>query len=232
MESFSAPTTLSVFAISKSLNHGFPFNTSSIVRTIPAQYRKNASLSAARKSAQPLLRYHLECVPNSAASFCTSGGGGGGGEDSDAGDGGGGGWGGGDVKSNLVADGVEEGSSMSSDVILLNVGGMTCGGCVASVKKILESQVSKIPCCDSGMVDLYHLHLSFFVCGWTNKQPQVSCASVDLTTETATVWPVSEAKAAPDWQIQLGQALAKHLTSCGFTSYPCATGPEAVGGDA
>ncbi|CAN1813148.1 Copper-transporting ATPase PAA1, chloroplastic [Linum perenne] len=205
MESFSAPTTLSALAISKSLNHGFPFNTSSIVTTIPpAQYRKNASLSAARKSTQPLLRYHLECVPNSAASFGTSGGGGGGGggEDSDAGDGGGGGWGGGDVKSNLVADGVEEGSSMSSDVIILNVGGMTCGGCVASVKKILESQ------------------------------SQVSCASVDLTTETATVWPVSEAKAAPDWQIQLGQALAKHLTSCGFTSYPCATGPEAVGGDA
>ncbi|CAN1813147.1 Copper-transporting ATPase PAA1, chloroplastic [Linum perenne] len=186
MESFSAPTTLSALAISKSLNHGFPFNTSSIVTTIPpAQYRKNASLSAARKSTQPLLRYHLECVPNSAASFGTSGGGGGG-----------------DVKSNLVADGVEEGSSMSSDVIILNVGGMTCGGCVASVKKILESQ------------------------------SQVSCASVDLTTETATVWPVSEAKAAPDWQIQLGQALAKHLTSCGFTSYPCATGPEAVGGDA
>ncbi|KAF8020789.1 hypothetical protein BT93_G1268 [Corymbia citriodora subsp. variegata] len=45
---------------------------------------------------------------------------------------------------------------------------MTCGGCAASVKRILENQ------------------------------PQVSAASVNLTTETAIVWPVSEAKAVPN----------------------------------
>jgi Cu+-exporting ATPase len=46
----------------------------------------------------------------------------------------------------------------------------------------------------------------------------VSSASVNLTTETAVVWPVSEAKGTPNWQKQLGEALAKHLTSCGFKS--------------
>jgi len=49
-------------------------------------------------------------------------------------------------------------------------------------------------------------------------QPQVSSASVNLTTETAIVWPVSEAKNAPNWQKQLGEALAEHLTSCGYNS--------------
>lgn len=46
----------------------------------------------------------------------------------------------------------------------------------------------------------------------------MSSASVNLTTETAIVWPVSEAKVVPNWQKELGEALAKHLTSCGFTS--------------
>lgn len=49
-------------------------------------------------------------------------------------------------------------------------------------------------------------------------QPQVSSASVNLTTETAVVWPVSEAKVLPNWQKNLGVELAKHLTSCGFKS--------------
>lgn len=55
---------------------------------------------------------------------------------------------------------------------------------------------------------MHHIHV----------QPQVSSASVNLTTETAIVWPVSEAKVVPNWQKELGEALAKHLTSCGFTS--------------
>lgn len=50
------------------------------------------------------------------------------------------------------------------------------------------------------------------------QQPQVSSASVNLTTETAIVWPVSEAKDVPNWKTHLGEALAKHLTSCGFKS--------------
>lgn len=49
-------------------------------------------------------------------------------------------------------------------------------------------------------------------------QPQVSSASVNLTTETAVVWPVSDAKSVPDWQKIVGTELAKHLTSCGFQS--------------
>ena len=121
-----------------------------------------------------------------------SGGGGFGGIDGGAGSGGGGrgdgSAGSGDVKPRAVTPGSADASALSSDVILLDVGGMTCGGCAASVKRILESQ------------------------------PQVSSASVNLTTETAIVWPVSEVKVAPNWQKDVGEALAKHLTNCGFTS--------------
>lgn len=115
-----------------------------------------------------------------------SGGGGIGGSGGGGGGGGGGPLEGGEPKENFVPGGAEDVSNLPSDVIILDVGGMTCGGCAASVKRILESQ------------------------------PQVSSASVNLTTETAVVWPVSEAKVAQDWQKILGDALAKHLTSCGF----------------
>ncbi|PPS02353.1 hypothetical protein GOBAR_AA18299 [Gossypium barbadense] len=98
------------------------------------------------------------------------------------------GTGGGDSKAKLGAGVVDDLSALSPDVIILNVGGMMCGGCASSVKKILESQ------------------------------PQVSSATVDLKTATAMVWPVSEAKAVPNWQKELGEALAKQLTSSGFES--------------
>ncbi|KAI3978530.1 hypothetical protein MKX01_015705 [Papaver californicum] len=78
--------------------------------------------------------------------------------------------------------------SLSSESLTLDVKGMMCDGCAGSVKKILESQ------------------------------PQVSSATVNLAMETATVLPVDEAKAAQDWQQQLGETLAKHLTNCGFDS--------------
>ncbi|KAK9166602.1 hypothetical protein Scep_001793 [Stephania cephalantha] len=48
--------------------------------------------------------------------------------------------------------------------------------------------------------------------------PLVSSANVNLATETAIVWPVPEAKATNNWQQQLGEALAKQLSSCGFKS--------------
>jgi Cu+-exporting ATPase len=35
----------------------------------------------------------------------------------------------------------EEASGQEADVIILDVGGMSCGGCAASVKRILESEV-------------------------------------------------------------------------------------------
>ncbi|XP_050366429.1 copper-transporting ATPase PAA1, chloroplastic isoform X2 [Argentina anserina] len=117
-------------------------------------------------SVDPATRRRLQCVGSSHASFASGGGNGGFGGES----------GGGEV------------SAVSTDVIMLDVGGMTCGGCAASVKRILESQ------------------------------PQVSSASVNLTTEVAIVWPVSEAKLTPNWQTQLGETLAKHLTNCGFSS--------------
>lgn len=34
------------------------------------------------------------------------------------------------------------------------------------------------------------------------------------------MWPVPEAKSVPDWQKTLGEALANHLTNCGFDSTP------------
>ncbi|OWM87756.1 hypothetical protein CDL15_Pgr016452 [Punica granatum] len=132
----------------------------------------------------------LRCISSSSSPFASAGGNGGGfgGESGGGGGGGGGGSDSGDAKPKPVAAADEEASALPSNVIILDVGGMTCGGCAASVKKILENQ------------------------------PQVSSATVNLTTETAVVWPVSEAKAVPNWQKELGEALAEHLTNCGFSS--------------
>ena len=98
---------------------------------------------------------------------------------------------------------------------------MTCGGCSASVKKILESQVSSLldqnSCC---YVSLELALSDYFVFFLFVVSPQVATASVNLTTETAIVWPVPEAKSVPDWQKTLGEALANHLTNCGFESTP------------
>lgn len=126
----------------------------------------------------------------SVASFAASGGG----NDNSGGNGGGGGGNGdgatdgGKENLSVVAETSEDVSALSSDVIILDVTGMTCGGCASSVKRILESL------------------------------PQVSSATVNLTTETAIVWPVSDAKVVPNWQKQLGETLAKHLSTCGFKS--------------
>ncbi|CAJ2648981.1 copper-transporting ATPase PAA1, chloroplastic-like isoform X1 [Trifolium pratense] len=79
----------------------------------------------------------------------------------------------------------------SDDAIVLNVRGMMCEGCASSVKKILETQ------------------------------PQVLSATVNLTSETALVSLsplLSEDKTSPNWQKELGETLAHHLTTCGFTS--------------
>ncbi|XP_075520752.1 copper-transporting ATPase PAA1, chloroplastic-like isoform X2 [Primulina tabacum] len=91
-------------------------------------------------------------------------------------------------KLNAVPAGASDAAALRPDAIVLHVRGMLCEGCVASVQRILESQET------------------------------VSSANVNLTTETAIVWLVSDAKVAPGWQKDLGQALAKHLTSCGFES--------------
>ncbi|KAF3604154.1 hypothetical protein F2Q69_00032933 [Brassica cretica] len=159
------------------------FRASRIVSSSSLCYR---TLGAA---VLPVIRRRLQCLSSSSPSFrsISSGGGGGfGGYNGGSGGGGGGGSDSGDLKAKL-GGGV---SVPSSDIIILDVGGMTCGGCSASVKKILESQ------------------------------PQVATASVNLTTETAIVWPVPEAKSVPDWQKTLGEALANHLTNCGFDSTP------------
>ncbi|RWR78483.1 copper-transporting ATPase PAA1, chloroplastic [Cinnamomum micranthum f. kanehirae] len=114
---------------------------------------------------------------------------GGGGDGVGGGSGGGGGDGGsngGGSEARSVGGEADAVSAGSPDVIILDVGGMTCGGCAASVKRILESQVSS--------------------------------ASVNLTTETAVVWATPEVKGMENWQQQLGEKLAKHLTSCGFNS--------------
>ncbi|KAI5593518.1 hypothetical protein BDE02_03G018700 [Populus trichocarpa] len=198
-------TTVPLFILSKALNRHFTTNTTRsllrisstqlVTRRLSSIYSRNNDLLPSSPSLKglragvPLVRLRLECVSSSAASFgTTSGGGGGGGEF--GGGGGGGGSNGGDAESNSVAEavGAEEAPVLAPDVIVLDVGGMTCGGCAASVKRILESQ------------------------------SQVFSASVNLATETAIVRPVSEAKVVPNWQKQLGEALAKHLTSCGFIS--------------
>ncbi|XP_022927930.1 copper-transporting ATPase PAA1, chloroplastic-like [Cucurbita moschata] len=108
--------------------------------------------------------------------------------------------GGGDDDSKLLdGEEAEDNATLSADVIVLDVGGMMCTGCSTSVKRILESQ------------------------------PPVSHATVDLASETAFVWLVAEAKITPNWREELGEALAKHLTTCGFSSK--AQGQGAIGGD-
>ncbi|KAJ8755603.1 hypothetical protein K2173_022198 [Erythroxylum novogranatense] len=198
----AAATTLTMLTISKALNRHFASRPHHSCRLIASLYPKlhlpssssssSSDFSSLRglSAATPLLGRRLQCFSASPAAASL-----GGGNDSGFGPGGGGGGGGGDgssdgggAKSNLVSGGADDLSVLSHDVIILDVGGMTCGGCAASVKRILESQ------------------------------PQVSSASVNLTTETAIVWPISEAKVAPNWQKQLGESLAKHLTNCGFKS--------------
>ncbi|KAG0607893.1 hypothetical protein M758_8G062900 [Ceratodon purpureus] len=87
--------------------------------------------------------------------------------------------------------GTEVSAPLTEDVIILDVGGMSCGGCASSVKRILESQ------------------------------PQVTGATVNLATETALVRVKSESVESNGWEKikrQLAEALAKHLTTCGFKS--------------
>ncbi|KAL1534336.1 Polyamine N-acetyltransferase 1 [Salvia divinorum] len=200
MLSISA-STMSILLLSKSRNsHSTTpliahlhrrFSSTLPVQLAHLQLRRCADSSARSAVLASQLRPNRSqfCARYSASS--ASGGGGGGGFGGGGGGGGGGGDGSpesGDVKPGAVAAGAGDGAALSSDVIILDVGGMTCGGCAASVRRILESQ------------------------------PQVSSASVNLTTETAIVWPVSEAKVAPNWKKEIGEALAKHLSSCGFKS--------------
>ncbi|XP_076902012.1 copper-transporting ATPase PAA1, chloroplastic-like [Bidens hawaiensis] len=156
-------------------------------RQLLTSSRTSSLLRLTNAGSLPRVGFRLACVSSSAASFASGGGGYGGGAFGTGGRGGGGD-GGGEVKVNPIAVGPDDASAVSADVIILDVGGMTCGGCSASVKRILESQ------------------------------PMVSAASVNLTTETAIVWPVPEAKVTPNWQKVLGEELAKHLTTCGFNS--------------
>lgn len=46
----------------------------------------------------------------------------------------------------------------------------------------------------------------------------MASANVNLETATAIVLPVSEATTTPNWKKVIGEDLAKHLTTCGFTS--------------
>ncbi|EEF30897.1 copper-transporting atpase paa1, putative [Ricinus communis] len=191
--------SFTLFKLSKALNRHFTLtkaaasssSSSSLFTRRFTSFHSSSSSLRSLCALSPLIRHRLACVSNSASSSFSAGGNGSGGPF--GGDGGGGGGDrsdAGDSKSNLAAGGTEDVSALSPDVIILDVGGMTCGGCAASVKRILESQ------------------------------PQVSSATVNLTTETAVVWPVSEATVIPNWKKELGEALAKHLTTCGFSSNP------------
>ncbi|KAL9231810.1 hypothetical protein vseg_006981 [Gypsophila vaccaria] len=133
------------------------------------------------------LRPHAPHIRSLSRSAAACGGGSGGVDD---GDGGGGGGGDGFDSGVTKVAAVDDAASVSLDAIVLDVGGMTCGGCAAKVKKILENQ------------------------------PQVSSATVNLATETAIVLPATEAKVVPNWRQELGELLAKHLTNCGFETNP------------
>ncbi|XP_042422756.1 copper-transporting ATPase PAA1, chloroplastic-like [Zingiber officinale] len=130
----------------------------------------------------------LACISSSTGSSGPNGGGNDGTGRWDGDGGGDGGFRGSGAQSFSIGEESVEASSRVPDVIILDVGGMTCGGCAASVKRILESQ------------------------------PQVSSASVNLATETAIVWAIPETKVLPNWKQQLGVRLAGNLTTCGFKS--------------
>ena len=147
--------------ISANYHHGnpFAFSSSSLMKLCAA-------------SVPPVRRRLECVASSAASFASGGGGGGGGVGGESSGGGGGGGSDGGDAKANLVASGAQEVSALPSDVIVLDVGvrtlclslsicniamyfakwlcfcvvcvwqGMTCGGCAASVKRILESQVS------------------------------------------------------------------------------------------
>ncbi|XP_020588698.1 copper-transporting ATPase PAA1, chloroplastic-like [Phalaenopsis equestris] len=125
---------------------------------------------------------------SSSSSLYTSGGGGGVGLTGGSGGGGSDGGSSGRVAGTGPFVGETEEEALGSELIFLNVGGMTCGGCAASVKRILENQ------------------------------PQVASATVYFEKAIAVVWAVPEAKDTENWQQQLGQKLASHLTTCGFKS--------------
>lgn len=181
----------------ESLTKRFCSNSSKIIKCGGEIQRFNELLSLSSCSGKLIRSCYirrnsrLACISSSASSFSSYSGGGdgnigaGGGGD---GNGGGGGSSEGEIGAKSVVAGVEEISSLSPEVIVLDVGGMTCGGCAGKVKRILENQ------------------------------PQVASCTVNLATETAIVWPVPELKETENWQQVIGETLAKHLTNCGFNS--------------
>ncbi|EMS49811.1 Putative copper-transporting ATPase PAA1 [Triticum urartu] len=86
-----------------------------------------------------------------------------------------------------------EAGTIDGDAIVLHVGGMSCGGCAAKVKRILESQ------------------------------PEVASATIDLAKATAVVRTTPEAMMTKDWHKELGEKLANHLRNCGFQSHMLVT---------
>ncbi|KAH7441076.1 hypothetical protein KP509_03G024700 [Ceratopteris richardii] len=139
-------------------------------------------------------------LPISSSAFASSADGGGIGPRGGSGDSGWGGGGSGGDGGQGGGDGsISCGTGTSSTEILtaasregyifLDVGGMSCGGCASSVKKILESQ------------------------------PHVLHASVNLPMELAVVKVSLGAEStAESSRSDIGEALAKHLSGCGFKS--------------
>nr|CAD1826903.1 unnamed protein product [Ananas comosus var. bracteatus] len=173
MESPILPT-IPLVALSKTLK--LSSKPSLRLRRLPrplplAPARIPAGVASSPKPSAPLWRGLASISGSLPASSGPPGGGGGGGG------GGGDGSGGGGRGASAVGVVAEEAASPGSDVIILDVGGMSCGGCAASVKRILESL------------------------------PQVTSASVNLATETAVIWAASDAKDTDNWKQHLGRNL-------------------------
>ncbi|KAG6545619.1 hypothetical protein Mapa_012973 [Marchantia paleacea] len=192
--------------LSSPLGDGWLWRTSSALRIAPGSRsvgQLGHFIDAVKNSAlchqchAKLPTGALACLSSTVNTF------GGGGGRGYAGKGGGGGGGGGGDGFGAAAskgaaavggeqsDDVPVGGEVGDDVIILDVGGMSCGGCSASVKRILESQ------------------------------PQVTLANVNLATETAFVQVVRGSQPSPEWKTakqEIGESLAKHLSSCGFKS--------------
>ncbi|XP_074590779.1 uncharacterized protein LOC141846638 isoform X2 [Curcuma longa] len=164
----------------------FPkFSSSQKARCFLRFHGKNRYLTATRPALFPVARPYLSRYPSNPlrirfpSVFASLSGGEGGGD---------GGSSSGETAGKPVVGDSEDATALGSDVIVLRVGGMICGGCAASVKRILETL------------------------------PQVHSATVNLEQQTAFIWAAPEAKVKEDWHQELGEQLAKHLTTCGFES--------------
>ena len=106
-------------------------------------------------------------------------------------------------------------SNSIEDTIVLDVGGMSCGGCAAAVRNILESQDAVVSASVNLPMETALARIRL--------DEVVSAASDGTTGGNGSIQPALQGVAPTrQWKEQrkaeVGRRLAEHLTECGFTS--------------